>query len=173
MRLVLAACLALLPGWATAQDCEVAFSVEITQGVGTIRPGTVMDGTARFRFDGRSFRQEGGATAHLASGELALGPDIRGQIWTLIASASIRAGGAADTVGIYAQDVEGLSFAGVSFGGPMALTLFGMPGTRLTDTPPATQAEWDALTLRRVFFLQAGGGDMLAGNVTALTATCD
>jgi len=169
----LAFALFLVPSLASAQSCAASFDVEITQGVGMIRPGEVISGTAEFTMDGRSFRQEGGASAHLASGMMSFGEEIRGPIWTLISSASITAGGAADTVAIYARDVEGLSFAGIEFRGPMALTVFGLPGTRLTDAPPATQAEWDALTLRRAFFVQAGGGDMLAGDVTALTVTCD
>jgi len=172
MRLFLTACLALLPAFASAQTCHAVFSIEITQGVGQIRPGTVMQGAAEFTTQGRSFRQEGGAMAHLATGEMVLDEHIRGPIWTLISSASITAGGAADTVGIYAHHVEGLSYAGVEFSGPMAVTLFGLPGTRTSASPPATQAEWDALSLRRVFFLSAGGADMLAGDVIDMRVTC-
>jgi hypothetical protein len=173
MRFVLLACLALSPALASAQTCRAQFSIEVTQGVGPITPGAVLSGVAEYTTQGRSFRQEGGATAHLATGEMLLGEDIRGPIWTLISSASITGGGAADTVGIYARHVEGLTYAGVEFTGPMALTLFGRPGTRTTPAPPATQAEWDALSLRRVFFLSAGGADMLAGDVRTLTVDCD
>lgn len=173
MRVVLALALLCFPSLATAQSCHATFSVEITQGVGQIRPGDIIAGEAEFTMDGQSFRQEGGSTAHLASGMMRLADEIRGPIWTLISSASITGGGAADTVGIYAHHVEGLSYAGVEFSGPMAVTLFGMPGTRTTPVPPATQAEWDALSLRRVFFLSAGGADMLAGDVVDLIVDCN
>ena len=81
-------------------------------------------------------------------------------------------GHAPELVGIYAEDVEGLSFGGVSFEGPMTLTLFGQPGSRASTAAPSTQSEWDALDLRRAFSLHAHGLDMLAGDVTRLDARC-
>lgn len=149
--------------------CTLAFRIEVTQGVGPYRPGDILDGAAEYRASGRSFRQEGGSTAHLAQGEMRLGDTIRGPIWTLITTSR---GSSADLVGVYAHHVEGLDFAGVAFEGPMALTLFGAPGTRPTTAPPVTQAEWDRMDLRRAFSLHAQGRDMLAGRVTALTVTC-
>ncbi|MBF9028921.1 hypothetical protein HKCCE3408_00815 [Rhodobacterales bacterium HKCCE3408] len=157
-----------LTGPAAAETCRLDFTIEITQGVGDIRPGDMLPGWAEFTTQG-SFRQEGGSTAHLATGQMALGEDISGPVWTLIATAR---NFSADLVGIYAHDVTGFSFAGVDFEGPMALTLFGPPGTRPDAVPPVTQEEWDALDLRRVFVLHAHGLDMLAGDVRELTADC-
>jgi len=154
---------------AEARSCAIQFTIEITQGVGTIRPGTELAGQADFVTRGHPIRQEGGATAHLASGEMNIGDQISGQIWTLITTMH---GHAPELVGIYAEDVEGLSFGGVSFEGPMTLTLFGQPGSRASAAAPATQSEWDALDLRRAFSLHAHGLDMLAGDVTRLDARC-
>ncbi len=153
---------------ATAQICTIDFTIEVTQGVGFIAPGTEMPGTAEFETDGRTFRQEGGTMAHFATGQMTIGDAISGRIWTLITTSR---GSAADLIGVYAYDVEGLTFAGQNFDGPMALTLFGDPGTRPTTAPPATQAEWDEMSLRRSFTLHADA-DMLAGDVVDLTATC-
>ncbi len=157
-----------LPGALHAQTCMLDFTVEITRGVGDIRPGTLLDGQAHFTTQG-SFRQEGGSTAHLANGEMALDGTITGPVWTLITTSRDHS---ADLVGIYAHHVTGFAFAGISFEGPMALTLYGPPGTRPAAVPPVTQEEWDSLTLRRSFQLHAESGDMLAGDVTGLSAEC-
>ncbi|MBF9048963.1 hypothetical protein GTA62_04030 [Roseobacter sp. HKCCD9010] len=166
---ILASCLCLFPGLALAQTCSLDFTIEVTQGVGEIRPGTLLNGSAEYTTVGQSFRQEGGSTAHLASGEMVLGDSISGPIWTLITTSR---GNAADLVGVYAHHVEGLSVAGVSFDGPMALTLFGPPGSRENVAPPQTQEDWDRMDLRRAFSLHASGADMLAGDVTMLTVQC-
>jgi hypothetical protein len=160
---------ALWPGLTAAQSCTVDFTVRITQGVGPIRPDDEMQGHAEYTMLGRSIRQEGGSTAWLASGEMRLGEEISGRIWTLMTTAE---GPTADLMGVYAVEVEGLTFAGVPFEGPMALTLFGRPGTRDDPAPPTRQEDWNALDLRRAFSLQADGHDMLAGDVTALTVEC-
>lgn len=154
---------------AAAQTCSIDFTVEVTQGVGAILPGTLLDGNATFTALGRSFRQEGGSTAHLASGEMTLGDSISGPIWTLIITSH---GPAADLVGVYAHHVEGLTVAGIEFGGPMALTLFGPSGSRPDAMPPTTQTEWDRMDLRRAFSLHAHGVDMLSGDVTDLVVQC-
>lgn len=155
---------------ATAQTCRLDFTVEVTQGVGDIRPGAHIPGRATWTALGRSFRQEGGSTAHLATGEMSLqNGAIRGPIWTLITTSN---GAAADLIGVYAHEVRGLTVAGVAYDGPMALTLFGASGTRPEPAPPATQEEWDRMAMRRAFTLHAHGRDMLAGTVTGLTARC-
>ncbi len=159
----------LIAAPATAQTCMLSFTIEVTQGVGTIRPGTHLPGSARFTTNGQSFRQEGGATGHLASGSMTIGDDISGPIWTLITTSRDHA---VDLVGVYANHVEGLSFAGQDFTGPMVLTLYGPPGTRHVTTPPTTQTEWDAMDLRRAFSLHARGADMLAGDVLDLAVEC-
>ncbi|MBF9035382.1 hypothetical protein HKCCE2091_14140 [Rhodobacterales bacterium HKCCE2091] len=151
-----------------ARHCRIDFTVEVTQGVGFIRPGTRLDGHTDFTTN-RSFRQDDGTIAHLATGRMNLGEDISGPVWTLITTARDFS---PDFVGIYAEDVTGLSFAGTDFEGPMSLNLFGDPGTRPEPVPPVTQAEWDALALRRSFQLSGGGGDMLAGNVVRFVADC-
>lgn len=165
---VILALLAALP--ATAQTCRLDFTIVVTQGVGTIRPGVELAGRAQYTRLGQSFRQEGGSTAHLASGEMVLGNSISGPIWTLITTSRDNA---ADLVGVYAHQVSGLTVAGVRFEGPMALTLFGAPGTRQGTDPPTEQEDWDQLTLRRAFSLHASGSDMLAGDVTELTVACE
>lgn len=157
-----------LPAAAGAQTCVLSFTIEVTQGVGLIRPGTHLPGNAEYTTTGRSFRQEGGSTAHLAAGSMTIGDDITGPIWTLIATSRAHA---ADLIGVYAHDIEGLSFAGLDYEGPMALTLFGEPGSRPTPEPPVTQMEWDDMNLRRSFTLHAEG-DMLAGDVLELTVQC-
>lgn len=172
MRILIASlCLVLSPvAPAMAASCDISFTVRVTQGVGTVRPGTELDGMAQFSTLGESYRQEGGSTAHLASGRMTLGDSISGPIWTLIVTSE---GPSADLVGVYAHEVEGLTVAGVAFDGPMALTLFGPSGSRPEATPPVTQEDWDSMTLRRVFALHARGADMLSGDVTDLTVTCD
>jgi len=159
----------LAPNWALAERCHLDFTVEITQGVGPFRPGDRVAGQADYDTTGQTIRQEGGSVAHLARGEMRLGPDIRGEIWTLIVTSR---GAAADLIGVYARNVTGLNFAGVAFEGPMALTLFGTPGTRSDAGPPRGQEDWDEMHLRRAFSLHAHAVDMLAGDVVALSARC-
>jgi hypothetical protein len=160
--------LASLP--VAAQSCDLRFAVTVTNGVASYPPGTVLEGRASFTTLGGRVRQEGGTTAHLATGEMRLDGRISGAIWTLIVTSG---GSAADLVGVYANDVRGLSVAGVEFAGPMMLTLFGRPGTRPEAEPPTAQAEWDRLNLRRTFSLQAPEGrDMLAGDVSDLRVNC-
>ena len=60
--LALGAFLAAPSPAAQGQTCDLAFTVEIVQGVGPIAPGTRLEGGAAFTTDGRSFRQDGGAT---------------------------------------------------------------------------------------------------------------
>lgn len=168
--LLLTALLGTLASRAPAQTCTLDFTVEVTQGVGTIRPGTRLDGHAVYTRLDRSFRQEGGSTAHLVSGEMTLGDRISGQIWTLVTTSR---GNAADLIGVYAHHVSGLNVAGIAFEGPMALTLFGAPGTRTDTEPPTAQADWDAMALRRAFTLHARGSDMLAGDVLDLLVACE
>lgn len=169
MRWILISTALLLAAPATAQTCTLDFTIEVTQGVGTIRPGTHLPGTASFTTNGRSFRQEAGATGHLAVGSMTIGDGISGPIWTLITTSR---GHAADLVGVYARDIEGLSFAGLDYDGPMALTLYGAPGSRTGTAPPTSQAEWDDMDLRRAFTLHAHGADMLAGDVLDLAVDC-
>lgn len=157
------------PGFALGETCDVRFTVEVTQGVGPFAPGTHLEGRAEYTTGGRSFRQEGGSTAYLASGRMALGDAIEGPIWTLIITAN---GVAADRIGIFARDVEGFDFAGIAFDGPMVLTAFGPSGARPDSGVPLTQEDWDLLTLRRSFSLHAEDADMLAGDVTELSADC-
>lgn len=168
MRFILFPIALCLAAPAAATTCTLDFTIEVTQGVGFIAPGTQLPGTAEFTTSGRSFRQEGGTTSHLAFGTMTLNETIEGEIWTLITTAR---GHAADLVGVYANDVEGLSFAGDDYTGPMTLTLFGAPGSRATPTPPTTQAEWDAMDVRRAFTLHAAR-DMLSGDVLDLTVAC-
>lgn len=158
-----------LPRMAGAQTCTLDFTVEVTQGVGTILPGTRLPGHAQFTPSGRTIHQEGGSTGHLAVGRMSIGDGISGPIWTLITTSR---GAVADLIGVYARDVQGLSYGGLDYEGPMALTLFGPPGAREVTAPPTTQADWDEMNLRRAFTLHAHGADMLAGNVLDLTATC-
>jgi hypothetical protein len=160
---------ALGPAQVAAQTCTLDFTIRVTQGVGDIHPGDEIEGHAEYTALGQSFRQEGGTTAWLASGEMSLGAGISGPIWTLITTSG---GPTADLMGVYARHVEGLTVAGIPFEGPMALTLFGRAGTRDDPAPPTEQAEWDALDLRRAFSLQAHGYDMLSGDVAALTVSC-
>lgn len=103
-----------------AQTCTLDFTIEVTQGVGLIRPGTQLPGHAEFTTHGQSIRQEGGSTGHLAMGNMRIGDDIAGNVWTLITTSR---GNAADLVGLYARDVQGLSYGGLDYEGPMALTL--------------------------------------------------
>lgn len=167
-RILCAIMILVMPIQAQAQTCRLDFIISITQGVGDIRPGSELSGRAEFTTEG-SFRQEGGATAHFATGTMVLEGDITGPVWTLITTSRDFM---FDLVGVYAHHVTGFSFAGATFEGPMALTLYGAPGTRPEPIPPVTQAEWDSLTLRRSFQLHSDSGDMLAGDVTTLTATC-
>lgn len=167
--LKIAFALALLPLNAAAQSCVVDFTIRVTQGVGPITPGQEISGQADYTPNGRSFRQEGGSTAHFASGEMRLGDTIRGPIWTLVTTSR---GHAADLVANYARQVEGFDFAGQSYRGPMVISLFGVPGARPDTAPPTTQEEWDRMDVRRAFALHSDGMDMLAGTITQLTATC-
>jgi len=167
---LIAALWLLVPAPLAAQSCDIAFSVVLTQGAGPFQPGDTLDGRAQFTALGRTVRQEGGSTAHLATGEMALGDGISGPIWTLIITSR---GPAADLVGVYAHNIEGLSVAGQHFTGPMAITLFGRPGSRPDPGLPTAQEEWDRLDLRRAFSLHAPQGrDMLAGDVTELRVDC-
>ncbi len=169
---MLRACLVFLltvPTQALALSCTISFGVTVTHGIGRYPPGTALHGTAEFATRG-SFRQEGGATAHLATGTMTLDGQITGRLWTVITTSRTQA---ADLIGLYAQDVEGLSFVGQDFTGPMAITLFGRRGSWPHDRPPVTQAEWDSLDLRRVFQLHAPTSpDMLGGDITGLDAAC-
>jgi hypothetical protein len=168
--LLLATVAATVPAAAPALTCRLDFTVVVTRGVGTIPDGERIAGTARFTTTGRSFSQEGGATAFLAEGEMRLGEDIAGPVWTLVTSAG---GPTADMMAVFARDVEGLSFAGIDFEGPMALTLYGPPGTLAGPEPPRAQPDWDRLDLRRAFTIAAQGYDMLTATVSDLTATCE
>lgn len=169
MRYLALLALTLLPSPALALTCALSFDITVTQGIGPYPPGTTLTGEAQFRTV-RSFRQEGGATGHLATGSMTLDGNIAGRLWTLITTRRTQA---ADLVGVYAVDVEGLEFAGQEFTGPMAITLYGDPGSWGHDRPPITQDEWDSLDLRRVFILHASNSqDMLGGDVTRLDATC-
>jgi len=168
-RFVIALVMLMTPAAAQALSCSLTFSVIVTHGIGPHPPGTELRGTAQFETHD-SFRQEGGATAHLATGTMTLDGQIAGRLWTLITTSRTVA---ADLVGLYAVDVEGLSFVGQDFRGPMAITLYGDPGSWPHDRPPITQSEWDSLDLRRVFQLHApDSSDMLGGDIVDLRATC-
>ena len=165
----IAALLLLVPAPALALSCDLSFSVTVTHGIGPYPPGTELQGTATFETH-NSFRQEGGATAHLATGTMTLEGQITGRLWTLITTSRTVA---ADLIGLYALDVEGLSFMGQEFRGPMAITLYGDPGSWSHERPPISQQEWDSLDLRRVFQLHApDSSDMLGGDIASLTADC-
>jgi hypothetical protein len=87
----------------------------LTQGAGPLRPGDELQGQATFTAIGESFRQEGGSTAHLASGEMQIGDGISGHIWTLIITSE---GPSSDLVGVYANHVEGSASRGSTSPGP-------------------------------------------------------
>jgi hypothetical protein len=168
---VFAASLGLGPALAPAQTCDLAFTVILTQGAGPLHPGDALEGEATFTAIGESFRQEGGSTAHLASGEMRIGDTISGQVWTLIITSE---GPSSDLIGVYAHHVEGFSVAGIDFSGPMALTLFGPSGSRPDPNPPTAQEDWDRMDLRRAFTLSAPEGrDLLTGDVTEVLVNCE
>lgn len=160
--------MALFPLSAAAATCAIEFRFEVTQGVGFIRPGTEMSGAAQFA-TGDSIQQEGGSVGHFAEGEMSIDGDISGRVWTMITASREHA---ADFVGVYATDVTGFSFAGIEFN-RLTLSLFGQPGTMAAAAPPTSQAEWDALDLRRTLALIThDGSDMLAGDIIELNASC-
>ena len=162
-------CLAM-PASALQMTCRLDFEVVVTQGVGDIRTEDRLTGRAEFSTTGRSLPQEGDGAAWFATGEMRIGPDIAGTIWMVVTAAG---GPTADLIGIYAEEVEGLSVAGIAFEGPMALTLYGRAGTLEGPEPPTAQEAWDRLDLRRAFTLAAHGYDMLTGSIAALTVDCD
>ena len=126
----------LLPGATTAATCEISFRFEVTQGVGLIRPGTEMTGSADFS-TGDSMRQEGGSVGYFATGEMSVEGDIRGRVWTLITASRDHA---SDFVGVYATDVTGFSFAGIEFT-RLKLLLFGEPGAQSATPEPPQHTE--------------------------------
>lgn len=167
--LCMLACL-VMPAAAGAQSCEIGFSITVTQGVGTVRPGESLSGSADFATTGESFRGEGGAHVHIARGEMRLGDDIRGEIWALVTTSG---NPVADLVAVHARNVTGMDFAGIAYLGPMTLSLYGRPGSLPAAIVPTDQPAWDAMDLRRSFALHAQGYDRLAGDITELTLACD
>lgn len=161
--------LALIPAPAFALTCTLQFDLVVTQGIGPYPPGTNLVVDAEFDTQG-TMRQEGGATGHLATGTMVLDGDIRGRIWALISTSRPHA---ANLIALYAVDVEGLTFVGQEFRGPMTLTLYGDPGGWPYDRPPITQEEWDSFDLRRSFLLHSiQSRDWLAGDIGSVTASC-
>lgn len=159
----------LCPAIAAAQECRVAFSLTVTQGVGFTRPGDPLTGHATFRATGESYRGEGGATVHLATGEMRLGQEVRGEVWALVTTSG---NPVADLVAVHARDVTGMDFAGIAYRGPMTISLYGRPGSLPAPAVPTDQAAWDAMDLRRSFALHAQGYDRLGGDITALALDC-
>ncbi len=154
---------------AHAVTCDLDFSVEITHGVGPYRPGTILEGTASFTTE-RMFRQEGGAMAHLSTGMMTVDDDITGRLWAVITTMRTHAN---DMIALHAIDVEGLTYVGQEFRGPMTLTLFGDPGSWGHERPPLTQAEWDSLNVRRSFQLLASPwNEALSGEIIRLVPQC-
>lgn len=171
MRHLILLLLTVLPAPAPAQSlsCNLTFELEVTQGIGPYPPGTPLTVAAEFETL-RSFRQEGGATAHLTSGTMVLDGDISGRLWSLISTSRDQA---ANLIGLYAVDVEGLTFVGQEYRGPMTITLYGEAGQWPYARPPITQAEWDSFNLRRSFLLHSiESRDWLAGDITAVVAAC-
>lgn len=160
----------VLPGTAVAQSCRVDFAITVTQGVGTIRPNDDLTGAASFTATGRSIRSENGATVHLATGEMRLGDDIRGEVWALVTTAG---NPVADLLAVHARNVTGMEFAGIAYQGPMTISLYGRPGSLPDAIVPTDQPAWDAMDLRRSFALHAQGFDRLGGDIGALTVACD
>lgn len=153
-----------------AQGCGLSFGLTVTQGVGTLRPGDRLTGTADFTPTGRSFRGEGGARVHLARGEMRLGDGITGEIWALVTTAG---NPVADLLAVHARNVTGMDFAGIAYRGPMTISLYGRPGSLAGPAVPTDQAAWDAMDLRRSFALHAQGYDRLAGDMDTVTVDCD
>jgi hypothetical protein len=161
--------LLLLPQTAIALTCSLQFELVVTQGIGPYPPDTTLSVTAQFETV-RSFRQEGGAIGHLVTGTMVLDGNIAGRLWSVISTSRDQA---ANLVGLYAVDVEGLTFVGQEFRGPMTVTLYGEAGQWPYDRPPITQEEWDSFDLRRSFLLHSiESRDWLAGDITSLTAAC-
>ena len=157
------------PALAQPVACDLTFDLVVTQGIGPYPPDTALTVTAQFETV-RSFRQEGGATGHLATGTMVLDGDIAGRLWSVITTSRDQA---ANLIGLYAVDVEGLTFVGQEYRGPMTVTLYGEAGMWPYERPPITQEEWDSFNLRRSFLLHSiESRDWLAGDITSLTAAC-
>jgi hypothetical protein len=163
------ACLIVFAPPAMAMGCALDFTLAVTQGAGTIRPGAQLAGHARFATTGQSFGGEGGARVHIVQGEMRIADTIRGEIWAVITTAG---NPVADLLGVQARNVTGMDFAGLAYRGPMTLNLYGRPGSLPAPTIPTDPAIWAAMDLRRSFALHAYGFDRIAGDVTALTVTC-
>ncbi len=154
---------------AMAQTCGISFEVVVTHGIGPYPPGTIIPGDAQFEIR-HSMRQDPGSTAHLSEGHMTIDGDISGRLWTVVSTSQSQN---ADLVGLYAMDVEGLSYVGTEFRGPMSITLFGEPSSWDYDRPPLTQEEWDVFSTRRSFHLSAAPwNDSLSGEVTAFDVEC-
>lgn len=169
LALCLIGVLAVQPSVATAQSCTLSYRILVTQGIPPLPEGAELAGSAAFRLTGERFAQGGDATTHRISGEMRLGPDIAGELWAL---GTASGGGRADMIALFARDVTGLSHGGVTYAGPMMITLYGPPGSRPDSGPPIAQSDWDAMTGPRRFSLHAYGHGRVAGDVTALTLSC-
>jgi hypothetical protein len=167
--LCLVAALIVQPLVARAQSCTLSYHLTLTQGIAPLPAGTQITGSAQFQLTGARIPQEGGATTHLAQGEMQLDPGITGDLWALGTTSN---GAVADMIAVFARDVRGLTLDGIGYAGPMMITLYGPPGSRPDTGPPTTQADWDAMTGPRRFALHAYGHGRLAGDVTALTIAC-
>lgn len=167
--LFLIAALTVQPLVVHAQSCVLSFRITVTQGIAPVPVGTTFAGSAQFRLTGDRFAQEGGATTHLTQGEMRLGPDITGDLWALGTTSD---GALTDIIALFARDVQGLTHEGVTYAGPMMITLYGPSGSRPDTSPPMAQTDWDAMTGPRRFALHAYGHGRLAGDVTSLTIAC-
>jgi hypothetical protein len=158
-------------GLAPAQTCDLAFTVILTQGAGPLRPGDELEGEATFTAIGESFRQEGGSTAHLASGEMRIGDTDLGAY--LDAHHHVR-GAVLRPHRRLCPPCRGLSVAGIDFSGPMALTLFGPSGSRPDPNPPTRRRTGTAWTCAAPSRFQAPEGrDILTGDVTEVLVNCE
>jgi hypothetical protein len=168
--IIMLACLLCAAPQAKAMICALDFTISVTQGAGTIRPGAQMAGSAHFTTTGQSYPAGGGARVHIVQGEMRIGPDITGEIWAVITTAG---NPVADLLAVHARHVTGMTVAGLAYRGPMTLHLYGRPGRLPAPAIPTDPAQWAAMNLRRSFALHAYGYDRLAGAISALAVACD
>ncbi|RED14324.1 hypothetical protein [Pontivivens insulae] len=164
--------LLLAAGAAHAQDCSLSFEMEAGNAIGTILPGTPLQGEATYTITG-VWQERDTTTSYYSEGSMTVtapdGSSVTADVTTVHV---IRTPWTADYVSFDATDAAGDLGGESRYVDPMLLTLFGRPGV-LKDFGMPSGEDWEALDVRRTFQVHTPTTmEVFIGPVTAFEGTC-
>lgn len=170
---LLALCASSQLGYASGENCQVTFQLIAENGIGTIAPGEVLQGSISFTVLS-AWRQDEETVSYTTNGTMMLSREGHGSVFGHVAIVHVvRSPYTADYIAVDATQVVGDLGGQQTYVDPMLVRLYGPRNTLTSFDLPTNDAEWNILSERRIFQVYTPTtADTFNGPISNLTGTC-